>query len=59
MRFGLSEIGAGARASHLLLFAASFSLFFRKVISPPILFWVSFIGLDACASHFASLDGYF
>ena len=38
-----------------LLFATSFSLFFRKVISLPISFSVSFIGLDACASYFAWL----
>ena len=43
----------------LLLFAISFSLFFRKVISLPILFRVSFIGLDACAPHFASLGSCF
>ena len=42
-----------ACASHLLLFPTSFSLFFPKVISLPILFRVSFIGLDACAPHFA------
>ena len=45
--------GLVACASHLLLFATSFFLFFRKVISLPILFRVSFIGLDACAPHFA------
>ena len=49
----------GARASHLLLFATFFSLFFRKVISLPILFRFSFIGLDACASHFALSGGCF
>ena len=59
MRFGLSVTVSDARASHLLLFAISFSLFYRKVISLPILFRVSFIGLDACAPHFASLGSCF
>lgn len=51
--------GLVACASHLLLLATSFSLFFPKVISLPILFRVSFIGLDACAPHFASLGSCF